>query len=262
MRGSEELIDQVVKAAGLPSGKRRSEVRRELRAHMEDLVAAAGDSGRSEAEIEKLVLDHFGDPEQIARSFAWVYRQERRRLRACAFALWTVALAGLLLVAALALQAGLAMAFGTSMVKVLASRHTAIEALDVLSSVAVYLGIGFLEGMFISRKFGKAAAVIAIVVAFATAALPGDYLIYGLVNGIFLRVVRQLVVSRTARAGIVAICFPLAGLALAWQRAPVTGMGAAQTCASWLVMGAGYLAMTGVAGRIIREFKEEEVERA
>ncbi len=60
------------------------------------------------------MLANFGDPGQIAQGFAWVYRHERRRLRAFAYTLSTVLLASCLLAAILAMQAGLAFGFGTT----------------------------------------------------------------------------------------------------------------------------------------------------
>src|SRR6185437_3775754 len=107
MRAADELIDCIVNSSEIPLGKRRLEIQRELRSHIEDFVVAAREAGRDEEEIEKLVLANFGDPSQIAQGFAWVYRHERRRLRAFGYALSTVLLASSLLAAILAMQAGL-----------------------------------------------------------------------------------------------------------------------------------------------------------
>ena len=120
MRAAEELIDCIVNSSRIPPGKRRREIQRELRSHIEDFVVAARLAGREQDEIEQLVLANFGDPGQIAKGFAWVYRHERRRLRAIAYTLSTVLLAGCLLAAILAMQAGLAFGFGTPIMKVLA----------------------------------------------------------------------------------------------------------------------------------------------
>src|SRR5579863_3352883 len=129
-----ELIDCIVNASHLPSANRRREIQRELRSHIEDLVVAAREAGRGQDEIERLVLANFGDPGQIAQGFAWVYRHERRRLRAFAYTISTVLLASCLSAAILAIQAGLAFGFGAPITNVLASRHTLIEALDILRS--------------------------------------------------------------------------------------------------------------------------------
>lgn len=210
-----------------------------------------------EAEIEKLVLAKFGDSGQIAQGFAWVYRHERRRLRAFAFTLSTLLLASCLSAAILAMQAGLAFGFGTPIMKVLASRHTVIEALDILASVAVYLGVISLENLFESHRFQKASFPLTVIltvfmVSCAAAGLPMSFLFFGLVNGVFIRAVQLFVIPKIARAGIVVVCFSLAGLVSALLRSPVSQVAPAATCASWLAMGAGYQLMTHLAARVDR----------
>jgi len=59
-----------------------------------------------------------------------------------------------------------------------------------------------------------------------------------------------LVAPKGARFGTVALCFPLAGLALTLQRLPVSQVAPAAVCASWFVMGAGYQLMTHLAARV------------
>ncbi|MGA3201546.1 MAG: hypothetical protein ABSF12_03510, partial [Bryobacteraceae bacterium] len=182
--------------------------------------------------------------------FAWVYRHERRRLGAFAFMLSTVLLASCLATVILAMQAGLAFGFGTPILKVLASRHTVIEALDILASVAAYLGMISLENLFERQRFQKAALLLTVIfavlmVACAAAGLHMSFLLFGLVNGVFSRAVQLFVTMKAARAGIVVVCFSLAGLvsALRWGSP-------AATCASWLAMGAGYQLMTHLAARV------------
>jgi hypothetical protein len=255
MRAADQLIDSIVNSSQIPSGKRRGEIQRELRSHIEDFVVAAREAGRDQDEIEKLVLANFGDPCQIAQGFAWVYRHERRRLRAFAFTLSTVFLASSLLAAILAMQAGLAFGFGTPIMKMLASRHTVIEALDILASVAVYLGVTSLENVFESHQFPKAAFLLTVIltvlmVSCAAAGLHIGFLLFGLVNGVFFRTVQRFVTPTVARVGIVAVCFPLAGLVSALLRSPVSHVAPAATCASWLAMGAGYQLMTHLAARV------------
>jgi hypothetical protein len=255
MRAADELIDCIVNSSRIPSGMRRRDVERELRCHIEDFVAAAREAGRGQDEIEKLVLANFGDPGQIAEDFAWVYRHERRRLRVFAYTLSTVLLASSLLAAVLAMQAGLAFGFGTPILRVLAGRHTVIEALDILASVAVYLGLTALENLFESHRFQKAVFLLTgivalLIVSCAAAGLHTAFLIYGLVNGVFFRAIQLFVTPTFARLSIVVICFPLAGLVLALLRSPVSQVAPAATCASWLVMGAGYQLMTHLAARV------------
>ncbi len=255
MRAADELIDCIVNSSQIPSGKRRGEIQRELRSHIEDFVAAAREAGHDQDEIERLVLANFGDPGQIAQGFAWVYRHERRRLRACAYTLSTVLLASFLLAAILAMQAGLAFGLGTPIMKVLASRHTVIEAFDILASVLAYLGVILLENAFESRSFQKAAFLLTMIftifmVSCAAAGWHTTFLFYGLVNGVFCRAVQLFITPKAARAGIVMVCFALAGLVSALLRSPASHVALAATCASWLVMGAGYQLMTHLAARV------------
>jgi hypothetical protein len=249
-----ELIDCIVNSSQIPSGKRR-EIQRELRSHIEDFVVAAREAGRDQQEIEKLVLVSFGDPGQIARGFAWVYRHERRRLRILTYLLSTVLLGSLLLAAILATQAGLAFGFGTPVTKVLASRHTMIEAFDILASVAVYLGVTSLESLFEKRPFQKAAIMVTLIVtmlivSFAAAGLHTTFFFYGLVNGVFFRAIQLFVTPKAARIGIVSVLFPLYGFISALMWSPILSFDPVATCASWLAVGAGYLLMTGLAARV------------
>jgi hypothetical protein len=255
MRVAEELIERIVNSPHIRYGWRRQEIQRELRAHIEDFVIAAQRSGSDEAGIEKLVRAHFGDPGQIANGFAWVYRHERRMLRMLTFALSTVLLATSLLAAILATQAGLAFGFGTPIMELLASRHTVIQALDILASVAGYLGLISLEDLFETHRFQKAAALLVpidalLVASCVTAGWHPAFLLFGLVNGIFSRAVQLFVSRKALRAGVVIVCFPLVGFVLAMLRSPVSQVVLAATCLSWLAMGAGYQLMTHLAARV------------
>ena len=255
MHAADELIDRIVNRSRIPSAKRRREIQRELRSHIEDFAVAARAAGRDEDEIERAVLANFGDPGQIAQGFAWVYRHERRRLRVFAYTLSTVLLASSLLAAILAMQTGMAFGFGTPIMNVLASRHTVIEALDILASVAAYLGVTSLENLFKSRQFQKAAFLLAVIFTIlmascAAAGLHTTFLFYGLVNALFFRAIQLFVNPKVARVGIVVVCFSLAGLVSALLRAPVSQVTLAATCVSWLAMGAGYQLMTHLAARV------------
>ena len=257
MRAAEELVDSIVNSSRIPSGKRRQEIQRELRSHIEDFVIAARESGRGQSEIEKLVIANFGDPHQIANGFSWVYRHERRRLRALAFTLSAVLLASSLFGAILAAQTGLAFGFGTPVMKVLTSRHTVIEALDILASVAAYLGMISLENLFKTQPFRKAAALLALIdtiliASCAAAGLHPTFLVFGLVNAIFSRAVQLFVTRKVARVGAAVVCFPLAGLVLALLRSPASQVALVATCVSWLAMGIGYQLMAHFAARVDR----------
>jgi len=256
VRSLEELIDRIVNSSPIPRQRRR-EIRRELRAHIEDFVNAARESGRNQDEIEQLVLANFGDPGLIASGFAWVYRHEWRRLRALAFGLSTVLLAGSLLAAILATQTGLALGFGIPLIEVFVSRHTMIEALDILASVAGYLGLISLENLFATHRFPKAAALLTLagailIASCAAAGWHAPFLVFGLINGIFSRAVQLFVARRIARIGAIAVCFPLAGILMALAQSPLSQVALVATCLSWFAMGIGYQLMTHLAARVDR----------
>jgi hypothetical protein len=255
MCAADELIENIVNSSQIPSGKRRQEVQRELRTHIEAFMLAAREVGHDDAEIERLVLANFGDPGQIARGFAWVYRRERRVLGVFVFVLSTVALASSLSAAILAMQAGVSFAFGTPILHVLASRHTVIEALDILSSVAAYLGCISLERLFESQRLLKAAGLLTLILTVSiggcTAAdVHPAFLIFGFVNGVLFRAMQVFITRRMARIGIVVACFAVAGLVSSKLWSPVLHYASARNCASWLVMGAGYQLMTDLAARV------------
>jgi hypothetical protein len=252
---ADELIENIVNSARIPSEKRRQDVQRELRSHIEDFILAARAAGRDDDEIERLVLANFGDPGQIARGFAWVYRHERRLLRVFVFVLSTVVLASFLSAAILAMQAGVAFGFGIPVLNVLASRHTVIEALDILSSVAAYVGFTSLERLFDRQRFQKATGLLTLILTVsiawcAAAGVHKTFLIFGFVNGVFFRAIQVFIRRRMARIGIVMACFALAGLVSSLLWSPVLQFAAAVNCASWLIMGAGYQLMTDLSARV------------
>src|SRR5882724_2443247 len=141
MRIADSLIDQIVASSQIPWGSRRREVVRELRSHVEDFVNDARRSGLDDNEIEKRVRANFGDPLQVSRNFAWVYKNDRTMVRLSVFGLVTLLAAGLSGAGTLLLQAILGASFGVPVLKTLASRHTVIEVLDILATTAVYVGI-------------------------------------------------------------------------------------------------------------------------
>jgi len=176
-------------------------------------------------------------------------------LRVAVFLLSTLALACMLSVAILAMQAGVAIGFGGSALRVVASRHTVIEALDILSTVAAYVGFISTEKLFDGHRFVKALAVLALTFAiaaagFAAANIHAPFLVFGFVSGVFLRTIQVFMKSSLVRTGAATACFAAGGL-LSFQAHPSAFQYAiALNCASWLVMGAGYQLMAGLAPRV------------
>lgn len=255
MHAADELIRDIVGSSQIPSEKRRQAVLRELRSHVEDLILAAREAGHSDDDVRKLVLASFGDPAEIARAFAWVYRRERAMLRIAVFVLSTLTAAVLLSVGIIAMQTGIALGFGTPVLRVLASRHTIIEALDILSTVAAYVGFISLERLFDRHRFSRALGSLALGFAFAAATCSAahghvTFLAFGFVNGVFLRTIQVFMKNRTARNGLALAWFAVVGL-ISFQAHPsALHYALVVNCASWLVMGAGYQLMAGLSARI------------
>jgi hypothetical protein len=255
MDGADELIARVVSLSRIPSEKRRQAVVRELRAHIEDFMLAARESEHADDQAGKTALVSFGDPDQIAREFAFVYRRDWTVRRISAFLLSTVIIAGLVSATTLAAQAGIAIGFGVPLVKMLASRHTAIQILDVASTVAAYLGLISMEKLFRRHRLQKAIALLALTVAVLTAlSAAADararFLVFGFVNGVFFRVTQLLIKDWRTRTALTTACFALAGLVAFQLQTGTLKSAIAVNCASWLAMGAGYQLMAKVAVRI------------
>jgi hypothetical protein len=73
----DHIVSRVVLLAKLPGNKHRREIARELRAHLEDLAEDVRSQGYDDAAAARIVRMRFGDPEQVAATFASVYAPER-----------------------------------------------------------------------------------------------------------------------------------------------------------------------------------------
>ena len=74
MPGLDDLIAKIIAESKMPGRARQEDLRRELRAHVEDLFEDARAAGHDDIEAEQIVLRRFGDPEEIAGQLAYVYR--------------------------------------------------------------------------------------------------------------------------------------------------------------------------------------------
>jgi hypothetical protein len=246
MKSAERLIDQIVGASRIPSEKRRREVVRELRAHLEDLVDAEGRSGRGEEDTERLLLERFGDSGQIARQFAWVYRRERATLHFGVFLLSTVVVSLLIAAAAIPLQAGVMFGFGAPAAIIFDSRHTAAVALDILASAGTYLALLSL-GRFVRQPLTVLAVVVAALLGiFVTAGLRPQFILFGFTNGALLRGIELRFRHPALRLSAALVCFGLLGTLLFHPSSSALF----STSASWLVMGSAYHLMTHIAVRV------------
>jgi hypothetical protein len=248
MTAAERLIDEIMAASRIPFARRRREVLRELRAHVEDFVSAERRSGRAEADIERLLVERFGDPRQIARQFTWVYRRERAALNLGVFLISTLLVSIAISVAAIAMQAGVTFGIGAPMLRVFGSRHTAIEALDVLATAAAYVGLISL-GRFFARPLAVLAVVTAgLLVAFAVAGLSPRFVLFGFANGALLQRIQTAVRRPVARFAAVLACFGV--LSAAFFHPSWSALAGSAT--NWLIMGSAYHLMAHVTARVDR----------
>jgi hypothetical protein len=73
----DHIVSRVILLAKLPGNKHRCEVAKELRAHLDDLAEEMRFQGYDEEATARIVRMRFGDPEEVAAAFAFVYAPER-----------------------------------------------------------------------------------------------------------------------------------------------------------------------------------------
>jgi hypothetical protein len=71
------IVSRVILLAKLPGKKRRCEVERELRTHLDDLAEEARSQGHDDEAAARIARMRFGEPEEVAAAFASVYAAER-----------------------------------------------------------------------------------------------------------------------------------------------------------------------------------------
>ncbi|MGI8741403.1 MAG: hypothetical protein ACR2NN_02310 [Bryobacteraceae bacterium] len=253
MNAADALIDKIVSSAQIPSGRRRLEIARELRAHMEDFVLIAQQS--SDEEIQRLLLANFGDPQEIAQEFAWVYRRERAILRISVYLLSTLAAASLVSVVVLALQTSMAIGMGVPCV--LDVHHMTLETLYILFTVATYVGFISFERLFDRSRFQKTTASMVVIFAVLAAGFTitnthAEIVLFGFLSGMLLRTIPVFFKNRASRIGAVLACFGLFGLVSACRQSPDLQNEGALKLAVWVAIGACCYPMTHLAARMHR----------
>src|SRR5580692_9853298 len=73
----DHIVSRVILLAKLPGNKRRCEVEKELRAHLDDLAQEARSQGYDDEAAARILKMRFGEPEEVAAAFASVYAPER-----------------------------------------------------------------------------------------------------------------------------------------------------------------------------------------
>jgi hypothetical protein len=152
----ERLIEKVLASSGVLSRRSRNEIARELRAHLEDAAEEARATGQDESAIEHVISLRFGEPEEIARRFAEVYRAERLAIYFVSFFL--LAAASLVAVSAFvgAVQITLAVGMGYPAAWAFPARHIYIEIAMLAGLTLGYQGLYFTERLFRRWRVAKA----------------------------------------------------------------------------------------------------------
>jgi hypothetical protein len=175
MEASEHLVRQIISKSGIVSGPRRRELAAELNSHMEDLVDEVRAAGQYEGEVQEIVCQRFGNPEEIERAFADTYRTERIAAYAGILAALVVVSLAAVAVVISTLQLFIATWSGTTLSVAFSGMRW--EAVGFLALTWGYVGIYIGERLF--RQYRLVSAVTVNVFLFATAALGLHYLVRG-----------------------------------------------------------------------------------
>ncbi|MEW6737957.1 MAG: permease prefix domain 1-containing protein [Acidobacteriota bacterium] len=156
MSTEEKLIEKILASSGIVSARRRREVARELRAHLEDAIEEARAAGHNEAEIEELVLLRFGEPQEVAEQFADVYCAER--FMAYFIYCFLLVVGSLVVVSAFVgtVQISLAVGMGYGAAWAFPRGHLVWEIALLTGLTLGYLSLYFVERLFNRLRLVKA----------------------------------------------------------------------------------------------------------
>jgi hypothetical protein len=257
MYSVDELVEKIVSSSQIPSGRRRLEVARELRAHIEDFALIAREAGHSEEEIRRLVLANFGAPQEIALEFARVYRNERAILRISVFLFSTLVAASFISIAVLALQASMAIGLGVPIPLVFGSRHLTLETLYLLSTATCYVGLTSLEKLFDRARLRKAIGSLALILTVAGVGLTvanghAEIFLAGSFSGVLLRLIQVVLANGKVRVAVLMVCFALFGFVSANSQSLALPRQIVLRLLVWATIGVACHLMTHLAARMDR----------
>jgi hypothetical protein len=212
MNTKDALVKKIIRSSTISSSDAKSEIESELRSHLDDIIEEARANGCNDRQIEELLLSRFGDPEEIARQFAGVYRPANRIVRAAEVMLLVIGSLTLVLVFTGAAQAVVAVSVGLPASSVLTPGHAKAE-FGALAGLAIgYLAICFSARLFPSAIRLKSVLLIAagfcLVGAALQALIPPQGLVFGfgLACAVLLRAVEALFSGKLMRIiGIAAV---------------------------------------------------------
>jgi hypothetical protein len=166
----DELIQRIVSSSRLVWSSARSDLERELRAHLDDAVESARAEGHDDARIFQTICDRFGSADEIAHELAKAHRVDR----------WVLAVTSSLALLGLSAMgsSGLILAIHTSfailsgapfLTNSLFSRG---EIFGIAALTLGYSGVFLLERLFRKHRFVKALVANSAIFAALFAAAP------------------------------------------------------------------------------------------
>ena len=166
-------------AAGLPFGEvERDEIIEELRAHVEDSIAALESEGHRRDAAERAALNSLGPPERLARALTHARRSPRRLLAAAGAGSWAVATSAIYGWIAGGIIAGLAFILTVTVVQ-FAGLPFAFDSISLIAwGVAAYVS-GSAVVPVVAERAGYSPAEVRRVVGILGAAVMAAFALVG-----------------------------------------------------------------------------------
>jgi uncharacterized protein (UPF0335 family) len=143
-------VSRVILLAKLPGAKRKAEVAKELRAHLDDLAEEARSQGYDNEAAARIVKMRFGEPQEIAAAFASVYAAERWARRILQAAILFAASAIAVVVVISTVQSIAAVCTAESVLSTFREIH--LEAVGFAAIAAGYCSLYAGERMFSTSR--------------------------------------------------------------------------------------------------------------
>jgi hypothetical protein len=138
----DRIVSRVILLAKLPGNKRRCEVEKELRAHLDDLAEEARSQGYDDVATARIARMRFGEPEEVAAAFASVYAAERLARRIFHLALLVTASIVAVFVVIATVQSLAAICTASSIVSTLRDIHHEVFGFDAIAAGYCSLYVG------------------------------------------------------------------------------------------------------------------------
>lgn len=164
----DHVVSRVIGQAKLPGHKRRGEVAKELRAHLDDLAEEVRSQGYDGETAARIIRMRFGGPEEIAAAFASVYAPERWARRILQSAILFAASTITVIVVVSTIQAIAAMFTSTTILATLRSMPQEIFGFGAITAgyCSVYVGERLFPGSLVRAALPSVALGLSLAVVF------------------------------------------------------------------------------------------------